>query len=970
MRILLAGSILLTSLPSSARVRVSPPSLPRSAAAHAAPPGLLPAARLAPLSLSAPAPAPISLDPAAAGAELAARLRGSEVILIQALARPDGRRMGGHDVEERVKEIITRRGEGQLRSLQGDGPANIFADTFAVEVRPEHKAEVLAELAAIEGADVRSLSRLIELGSRRVVTQTLPDAETLKAYAAHLEDGPIEQRWQAFGELASLLENATPEQLAALPEDLRDELVWPLYGIAEDTVNAFNMVQGSQRTALRRSFLDAKANQNGWGAVESGAAEGLKHPELRARVTPLRDNLTRMLSALDRLGTAKARYMVRQTLPHAEHAGLEFLSAPARAAAYADEFVSDLAAAFAEWKEGLQAPEPDREAERDRSAPQWMGSSRSGGYEHVAGRRQSSHLYFWKPYRMSPEDARNDALMLLGTAAGTPLVGRLHRLLADFEAAWPELVELHKRKELAREYARVEGNLAYYQKQAAEAGRPYTEEQVAEIREGMRRQVVADYDEHRAVQGNSVMDKLLQSFSFYDGFAAIPGFDAGRYAANATRFFLGAAEQVQSHDLFAQLADGALHFLTQLAASDLINTRPELRADAVAAWRALAAKADSLGVELNTRLDGVIDPRPTLNLEPTRLESTGQDDTVYQVATSPNGNYIAQASGDRRIRVWDARSHEIITTIELDDARQLYGDLANSLGVTWHRGILLVTTLHDDKETNRAYNLIRRFDPHLRKKQTSADARGESRVDDAFVLRQRADGPRGPFYASPREIRTDRAYVNDEVRLIAADGAELARLDNAQLLDMRDGRLLTNTHGRNTPALSLWDLTDPANPVDATPEWLKTMVAAWNTRHPKTDYWAPAIDAKLAAYKGAPVLLWSDAGKLRIIDLATGSVIRVLDIPSDWRLTNYKTNASGTRLVALATAPGRFAGPNPERILAWDLTTGSLVMDHDTTYVPTGWLYTRGSSIAQLEFSGERRLVAAGRKGVLVFELP
>ena len=55
----------------------------------------------------------------------------------------------------------------------------------------------------------------------------------------------------------------------------------------------------------------------------------------------------------------------------------------------------------------------------------------------------------------------------------------------------------------------------------------------------------------------------------------------------------------------------------------------------------------------------------------------------------------------------------------------------------------------------------------------------------------------------------------------------------------------------------------------------------------------------------------------------------------------------------------------------WGLSTGELVMDRDATYVPTGWLYTRGQSIAQLEISADgRSLIAAGRTGTLVFVLP
>ncbi|MEW5884491.1 MAG: hypothetical protein AB1725_09750, partial [Armatimonadota bacterium] len=924
-----------------------------------------------PVHLPAVSAGPAPLSPAAAAAELAGRLRGSEVILIQAAQAENGRRQG-YDLSQKVEELIKRR-EGQVRGLQRDGPAEIFADTFAVEVRPEHMAEVLAELKALEGADVRSLSELIALGSRRAAPE-LPDAQTLQGYAARLKDGTLEARWTAFAELASMLETASPEALAALPPETRDALVFPLYGIAADAANAFNLVQGATRTDLRKSFLDAKANEeDGWGAVENGASAALKHPELQARFMPLRAHLSRTLAAIDRLGTEQARAVVRQVLPHADYAGLELISRPERAAAYARSWLAELENSIAEMKEGLLAP-PPAEGEKENK---WHGSNRSGGYTHVDGRRQSAHLYQWRPYRFDAAESRNELLLLLGIpSSGASLVGPMLDLLESFQSRWPELQELHKRKTLAREYKSAEGNLAYYKKQAEAEGRPYTPEQVEQIRAQLLEQANERYEQHDRLDGHSVIDRLLTSFGFHNSYAgAVPGFDEAAYIANVLSFLSGATQRLEERGLVAQLADGALHFLTSIADSSALKTRPELRAQAVSVWRALADKTAAIGIKLNTRLDGVIDPRPEKRVEPQALESVAGDATVWQLAPSPDGRFIAQATGDRRIRVWDAATRALVTTIELDDARQLYGDLANSLGVSWDGPRLRVTTLHDGEKDGKkvAYNLIRTYD--LRTPQPVRNAIDAVREDIAmgvYVLRENSIGVGGPFYASPVELRNEQHhYLGAEVRLIAADGRELAKLEKAQLLDLKKDRLLSAAPGRSQAQLQLWDVADPAQPQDITPDWLRLKVAEWRQRNPPSEYgWWPSIEAKLGTYQGRPALLWADQGRLSILDLQTGAELRSLEIPSGWRLSPYLTNAAGTLLAAIVTAPGQFAGPNPERVIAWDLTTGELLMDHDATYVPTGWLYTRGQSIAHLDFSGDRRLIAAGRKGVQVFELP
>ncbi len=991
MKLLVIASLLLSSIPASATVRIpaaalrtgtvrlsapaTSPAARLTPAFSGSPMGALPTTSLTPLSLTAAADAPVPsatpLTPAAAAEQVAGQLRGTEIILIQAIKNEKGRSRG-YDLSKQIEEIVKRR-QGTVRGLERDGPAEIFADTFALEVQGAVKDEVLAELAALENADVRSLSDLLALGSRRVAPE-LPDNETLKGYAERIKTGTLTSRWTAFAELATMLEAVGPERLAALPVETRDALVFPLYGIAADAVNAFNLVQGAARADLRKTLHAAKGEDAGWAGIEEGAQQGLKNPAILARFAPLRAHLQRALETVDRLDTPQSRRVLMQVLPHADFAGLEIAARPDRAPSYVGTWLADLEGSIEEMRQGLLAPERD---EKDKDGDNWHGSSRSGGYTHVEGGRHSSSLYLWRPYRTDLSESRNELLLMLGLpSSGVSIVEPLLDLLTSFQDRWPELQALHKQKQMARDYAGVERNVAYYVKQAQEAGRPYTEEQVAQIRASLRKDIEEQFERHRRLDGHAVIDRVLLSVGFHNFYSGtIPGFDEAAYVANVLSFLSGATTRLNDRNIVAQLADGALHFLTSIADAPVLKARPELRAQAVSVWRALADKAASLDIVLNTRMDGVIDPRPEIRgAEPAFLEAASGDNTVLQLAPSPDGRFIAQATGDRRIRVWDAATKALVTTIELDDARQLYGDLANSLGVSWDNGSLLITTLHDEKvgEKSSSYNLIRRFALTGKAVMLPADAVSTARVEDAYVLTANADGPQGRFYASPIVIRNDQGHhLGAAVRLLSADGTDLSRLDNSNLLDLQGDRLLASAHGRSEPRLSVWSVANPAAPQDITPGWLRMMVSMWRQRNPASEYgWYPELSAKLGRYQGRPAVLWADRGRLNIYDLETGETLRSLEIPSGWKISPYLTNAEGTMLSAVVTAPGQFNGPNPERVITWDLTTGQLVMDRDATFVPKGWLYTRGQSIARLEFAPDGRLLAAGRNGILVFERP
>ena len=122
---------------------------------------------------------------------------------------------------------------------------------------------------------------------------------------------------------------------------------------------------------------------------------------------------------------------------------------------------------------------------------------------------------------------------------------------------------------------------------------------------------------------------------------------------------------------------------------------------------------------------------------------------------------------------------------------------------------------------------------------------------------------------------------------------------------------------------------------------------------------------------GHPYFYVDDEGKLQALDPQTGATLRSVEVPGNWDVSPYLTDEGGNYLAAIVKAPGQFSGPNPERLMVWNLSTGEIIMERDATYVPQGWIYMRSQSISQLLFSRNgKHLITAGRQSVQIYDLP
>jgi WD40 repeat protein len=841
--------------------------------------------------------------------------RSGEIFLVRLLPDSDGRAPTGIAQGKAIEELAGKYG-GRVRVLKGEGASSLFQSEFAVEADASAREEALRDLRGVAGAEAHPLSVLVEAGSRLREDAAL-DAKGLAAINARLKEGPLPGRMEAFSELASALESARASAIAALPEDLRDGSLHAVYGLAGFLANSFNLVHSDARKGLRRKEW---ASRGGWDgndfAVEKIVREALKDPGLRGRFDPLRKLFTRVLGVLVLLDTPESRSVFTHWMPFADYAGLELVaSRPGLRKKFIQSWLAAASESVAETLAGLGFGEDRPDG--------WTGSSHSGGYEHLDGYRNSLHLYQWRPYRHDPAEERQDAWLLLGLGAGGDLVGQAIDLLESEQWKIPEMDALN--------------------------------------REAMR-----NYGSYEKVEGQSVLDRMLTSLYYTPYHALLPGFDEAAFVSSALDFYAGALARLAEPGMVKQLVDSAVSFVLSLAREPLLDSRPELRLRATDIWRLASAKCAELGLRLLTRLDGVIDPRPQRLLgEP--LDYSGNSggrngSVVWQLSESPDGRFLARAGADRTVLVWEASTGRLLKTIRLEDARQYYGDLDNSLGAAWTPdGKLLAATLHDAEGGSGVFQKVRAFDlSDPRPELGPGDALFEATLPGVAILRHMPAGPSGQ-YAAAFIARYEKGgpfgprLAGSDVRLFSLKGEALSKIDGASLLDARGARILTGAPFNAPAGLRLFDASDPSSPRDATPAWMKDWAAGWKSRNgPRA-----RLSARLGSFEGREVIAALDAHFLKVLDLSTGDELRSVEIPNAWDARAFALSDGGSFLAAAAEAPGNFYSPRPQRLMVWDLSKGELVMERESR------------DVSELAFSATGgRLFAAGRDGVSGFELP
>ncbi|MBI3299000.1 MAG: hypothetical protein HYZ75_12590 [Elusimicrobia bacterium] len=887
-----------------------------------------------------------------------------EVFLMQVRLDEKGRSGTGYE-ESKAVEALAARYPGKVKVLDADGASSLFQSNFAVEVDASVRDEVLLELAAIEGLETHAMAALTAAAARREPGAPL-DAALLAALKGRFVQGTMLERMIAFAELASALEAAAPERVAALPEPLRDEALRELHAAAGLMVNSYNLVRGDARRGLREAALKARGDGDfDYAAFERSLQIALTDPAMKARFEPLRVLTTRALRAMDKLDTPAARAQVLELLPHADSAGFELVaSEPALKARYVRAWLGLVLDSVSETVAGFQLASRPKE---------WTGMSRGRGYAHIDASRNSRHLYLWKPYRSDPGEMRHELALMLGLSdPDLPLVRMILLALDSVQWRIPEIDALNREEQVARELKNRLGNLDYYAQQAAEQGRPWPPERLEELRRDAREQAEGQYDERERIEGHNVIDRLLASLVYSPYHMFTPGFDETEYVSSVLELLHDAHVELSEPGLVKELVDTAVSFLVSIVGEPLLGARPELRYQAQSLWELVSAKAAGLGLPLITKLDGVIVRRPEVlpSVEPRHLAG-GVDrrsgETIWQASESPDGRYVARAGADRKVLVWERATGRLVKTITLEDARQSYGDLANSLGAGWTaEGKLLVTTLHDREGLHSgkgSFNLVRAFDVDGAEGALGpADAASSAEVDGVYVIRHMPQGPNGQYLAAGVELRgDDRAYLGAETRFFALDGRELARIPEAVLLDAQDGLTLTAKPAKSVPGMALWDTSDPAAPRDATPTWMREWNASWQARsRAKVSYgWWPAPEARLASVAGRPAVMIHDAGSFGFFDLETGRKLQSLEVPHGWKPEPFLSDAAGAYAAAVVSAHGRFGGRRPQRLMVWDLSTGEILIEVET------------EDLQQLSFSADgRRAVVAGKGGVSLFELP
>lgn len=849
---------------------------------------------------------------------------------------------GGKEQRAALNELLARHA-GRARVLDRESGSSYLYQA-GLQVEDSARADVTRELAAIAGLSASPLSELSGAGLSRARRAA---ADELPALAALMQDktASLTDKLGAFAAAATFLERASPAEIAALPEERREALLHGFLHVAHPLKSAFDMIKETLkqdgRSAAYERMKAADEDKIDHAELERAAQESIADPAMRARFAPLREVFTRVLAALDKLETRDSKDHFLENLSEAGHAGLEWAAAhPRRKLRYAKAWTEFVSASVAETVFGLREGKS-----RD---DKWSGTSSSGGYDHVRADRRTTVHYEWRSYRPRPDDFKHAATFLLGTPGlNDRVVELVVGMLSSVQGEVGSLNEIGKK-------AFVEAKVARAVERHGEARREFFVQAAEE-----------EWQQYHEIRGQSVVTNLIRSLGWYARWheGAVPGYKATTYISSVFSLFDRALDRVQEQGMVEALTDSAVSFLSSLLDDPVLDSKAGLRARALALWAKVRDNAAQKNVDLVTKLDGVLDRRPELKPGEAKAFKADGDKytTVWHAAESPDGRLLARAGGDRAVYVWDKATGELVKKITLPDARQHYGDLDNSLGVSWTKdGRLIVATLHD-REKGPSFQRLRTYALSTAKKElgpgdelTSVDLNG------IHVLTHMPHTPAGQLAVAEVRNYTDGdrfKWEGSDIQLFFIGGRRAATIDGWMLRDAQDALILGGKPHIHEPGLALFRVAADAQPQDVTPLWLKDWTAAWKSRQKQSEYgYWPSLDAKLGSVGGKPALLLHDQGQVQALDLATGAVLAAFPIPDAWRAPAYATDPSGTRLAALTAAPGNI---NSERLLVWNLQTGELLVDRIV------------ENVGGLHFMADgKQLLTRGKGPVVLYDVP
>ena len=330
--------------------------------------------------------------------------------------------------------------------------------------------------------------------------------------------------------------------------------------------------------------------------------------------------------------------------------------------------------------------------------------------------------------------------------------------------------------------------------------------------------------------------------------------------------------------------------------------------------------APSFGALLVWLCLGTVHCRATANAapRPELIVQTGHSGTASALALSHDGQWLASASADHSVRLWDIRSGR--------EVRSLRGHPQEVNAVAWSRDDKLLATGGND-------GVIRLWDPWTGRLLVTLEGH------KGFVMAL-AFGPDGQSLASVGTDKTIRLWSHPSGRLLRSVEGLAESADT--LAWSLDGRMLAT--GGVDRVVRLWDTTT----------WREQRALRGGKGAVSTVAFSP--DGRTLAF---------GSDDTQDSDTPGASTVHVYELPSGRALRTLKAGTPYVFAVAFSPDSRTLAGANEgPAVLLWDVATGRLLRPlAGHTDAVKSLLYMADGRLVSGGFEGQIRIwdVAAGR---------